>query len=315
MPTSSLAASYAELAVAPGPPPDAAAEAGQFNVFAVADLMSGYHARPPMAFNRRAFYKISLLCGRSRVEYADQGAEIADRGLWFATSRVPYRWLPHDQDQTGYFCLFTDEFLRPTNGGIVLNQLPIFQPGTCPVLPLTEADYAAVEAVFQKMTREVTSGYAYKYDLLRAYLLELIYLGQKLQPDPSQPPAPNAAGRLTTLFLDLLERQFPLATPQQTLRLRTAADYAGQLAVHVNHLNRVLKDATGRTTTALISGRVAQEARLLLRQTSWSVSEIADCLGFTDTAHFCHFFKRQTGLVPGAYRGEQGNYLNRAVEK
>ena len=305
MPTSPLAASYAELGALPGPAPDAAAEAGQFNVFDVADLMRGYHARPPMAFDRRAFYKISLLRGRSRVEYADQGVEITDRGLWFATSRVPYRWLPHDPAQAGYFCLFTDEFLRPTNGGVVLNQLPIFQPSTCPVLPLSEADYAAVAAVFEKMTREVTSDYAYRYDLLRAYLLELIYLGQKLQPDPSLPPVPNAAGRLTTRFLDLLERQFPLATPQQSLRLRTAADYAGQLAVHVNHLNRVLKDATGHTTTALTSNRVAQEARLLLRQTSWSVSEIADCLGFTDAAHFCNFFKRKTGTGPGAFRDNQ----------
>ncbi|RYY07487.1 MAG: AraC family transcriptional regulator, partial [Cytophagaceae bacterium] len=76
-----------------------------------------------------------------------------------------------------------------------------------------------------------------------------------------------------------------------------------QLAVHVNHLNRVLKDTTGHTTTALISGRVAQEAKILLKQTSWTISEIADSLGFADAAHFCNFFKRQAGLTPGEFRG------------
>ena len=99
-----------------------------------------------------------------------------------------------------------------------------------------------------------------------------------------------------------MERQFPLETPRQHLRLRTATDYAGHLAVHVNHLNRVLKETTGHTTTALIGGRVAQEAKLLLKHTSWTVSEIADGLGFADVAHFCNFFKRQTGLVPGDFR-------------
>ncbi|GAB2583304.1 helix-turn-helix domain-containing protein [Spirosoma areae] len=299
---------YAKLAPVVNPEPRTAQpsaipqQVGHFNVLRVADLMHSYQHKPPMTFDRRAFYKICLLRGRSRIEYADQVAEIDQRGLWFATSRVPYRWLPHDGAQAGYYCIFTDEFLLPANGGAILSQLPVFQPNSCPALPVTEAEYEAIEVIFEKMMKEIMSGYTFRYDLLRAYLLELIYVGQKLQPTPVLAHPQYASARLTALFTDLLERQFPLATPQQTVRLRTATDYASQLAVHVNHLNRVLKDTTGHTTTALISSRVAQEAKLLLKQTSWSVSEIADSLGFADVAHFCHFFKRQTGLVPGAFR-------------
>lgn len=62
------------------------------------------------------------------------------------------------------------------------------------------------------------------------------------------------------------------------------------------------KETTGHTTTTLIAGRVAQEARMLLKHTNWSVSEIAESLGFTDVAHFCNFFKRQTTLTPGDFR-------------
>ena len=302
-------APYAELAAVGSPAagpllPDVSREVGQFNVFHVTDLMRDYDHRPPMAFDRRAFYKISLVRGRSRLEYADQAVEVEQQALWFATSRVPYRWLPHDSAQVGYFCIFTDEFLLPANGGVILNQLPLFQPGGRPVWEVMAADYAAVEAIFEKMTREIASDFTYKHDLLRAYLLELIYLGQKLQPAPAPVPTHSASARLATRFTDLLERQFPLALPQQTLPLRTAADYADRLAVHVNHLNKVLKETTGHTTTALISNRVAQEAKLLLKQTNWSISEIADSLRFTDVAHFCNFFKRQTGLVPSAIRSQ-----------
>lgn len=277
-------------------------EVGHFNVFNVEDLMRGYHHKPPMAFDRRAFYKISLVCGRSRVEYADQLVDIEEHALWFATSRVPYRWLPQDSAQTGYFCIFTDEFLLPAKNGAALHELPIFQPGTCPVIALTPAEYRTIDLIFQKMAQEITSTYAYKYDLLRAYLWELIHVGQKLQPAGAMAPTHTASARLTALFAELLERQFPLATPQQHLRLRTAKDYADQLAVHVNHLNRVLKETTDHTTTELISSRVTQEAKMLLKQTNWTISEISDSLGFADVAHFCNFFKRQTGLVPGALR-------------
>ncbi|MBW3128436.1 helix-turn-helix domain-containing protein [Hymenobacter profundi] len=285
------------------PPADLQREIGHFNVFNVAVLMRRRHERPPMTFDRRAFYKISLIQGRSRIEYADQAVEVAGPALWFATSRVPYRWLPHDQNQTGHFCIFTEEFLLPVKGALAVEELPVFQPGGCPLLPLSPDEHAALAPIFEKMEREMASTYTYKYDLLRAYLLELIHAGQKLQPVPIQTPAHNASARVAALFTDLLERQFPLATPQQQLPLRTAKDYADALAVHVNHLNRALKDTTGHTTTTLISNRVAQEARMLLKQTTWTVSEIADSLGFADVAHFCNFFKRQTGLVPGAFRG------------
>ena len=100
----------------------------------------------------------------------------------------------------------------------------------------------------------------------------------------------------------MLERQFPIEAPQQKLRLRTAKDYADRLGVGVNHLNRVLKEATGRTTTDIIGSRVAQEAKLLLKQTNWSISEISDSLGFVEVAHFSNFFKRQTSVSPGGLR-------------
>jgi AraC-like DNA-binding protein len=93
-----------------------------------------------------------------------------------------------------------------------------------------------------------------------------------------------------------------LPGPGQPLRLRTPTDFADQLAVHVNYLNRVLKEVTGHTTSALLAGRLTQEAKILLRQTTWSITQIAEGLGFTDTAHFCTFFKRQTRHTPGEFR-------------
>jgi AraC family transcriptional regulator, transcriptional activator of pobA len=298
----------ASIIATEGPVPDmllplgAVREASQFNLFNMADLMLTYRSRPPMTFDRRPFYKISLLRGRSRVEYVDRVVEIERCSLFFATPREPYRWVPYDLAQTGYFCVFTDEFLLPAKSGIVLDELPIFQPGTYPVWPITDTQYETVEAIFLKMAAEITSDYTFKYNLLRTYLLELIHAGQKLQPTLATALPHNASARVTAQFTELLERQFPLETPHQQLRLRTATDYANQLAVHVNHLNRVLKETTGHTTTALISSRVSQEARILLKQTNWTVSEIADSLGFANVAHFCSFFKRHTALTPSAFR-------------
>jgi AraC family transcriptional activator of pobA len=283
-------------------PPDIQKEVGHFNIFNVADLLRPGREKPPMPYDRRAYYKISLIRGRSRAEYADKVIEIDHQALLFATPKVPYHYLPQDATQEGYFCIFTDEFLLPAKSGVILDELPIFRAGGCPVFALAEEEYAEIDAIFRKMAREISSNYAYKYDLLRNYVVELIHFGQKLQPATALYPTQNASARVASLFGELLERQFPLETPQQRLQLRTAADYADRLAVHVNHLNKVLKEQTGRTTTDLIGGRVMQEAKILLKQTSWSVSEIANSLGFGEVAHFSNFFKRHTAQSPAAFR-------------
>ncbi|WP_188812113.1 helix-turn-helix domain-containing protein [Hymenobacter cavernae] len=288
----------AESAAGVLPPPDMEQGVGHFNVFPLADLRGA----PPMTFNRRSYHKITLCRGRSQVEYADQAPHVGANTLFLVTPRVPYRWLPLTEAPAGYSCLFDDAFLLPARTGVVLAELPIFQPGAYPVWEVTEADCVALEAIFQKMAHELVSGYAYKHDLLRTYLWELIHLVQKLQPAAARLATHGAAERVATQFTELLERQFPRQSPQPPLRLRTAADYADQLAVHVNHLNRVLKETTGHTTTALISSRLMQEAKLLLKQTTWSISEIADSLGFADVAHFCTFFKRHAGQTPGDFR-------------
>ena len=66
----------------------------------------------------------------------------------------------------------------------------------------------------------------------------------------------------------------------------------------MNHLNKVLKEATGKTTTEIIASRITQEAKILLKQTDWNVSEIALSLGFDEVAHFSNFFNKQTQVSP-----------------
>lgn len=173
---------------------------GHFNIFNVGDIVKRFKIKPFMPYNRRAYYKISLISGRNKAEYADKVIEIEKNALLFATPRVPYHWLPQDADQSGYFCIFTDEFLTQTKSGVVLDDLPIFRAGGYPVFQLSAGDTEEIDATFKKMYRELSSNYAYKYDLLRNYVLELIHYGQKLQPATALYPAHNAVTRVSSLL-------------------------------------------------------------------------------------------------------------------
>lgn len=284
-------------------PPGMDKEVGHFNVFDTVETFRQVKQRNVMPYNRRNYYKISLIRGRNRAEYADKVVEIQRNGLLFATPKVPYHYVPLDDQQSGKFCVFTDAFLIKNKTGILLDELPIFKPGGYPVFEIGDADADEIQRVFTKMQQELASDYEFKYDLLRNYVLELVHYGQKLNPASAMYSHPSAAARIASLFVELLERQFPIEAPHQRLGLRTAKEYADGLAVHVNHLNKVLREHTGQTTTALIHERMVQEAKILLKQTDWNISEIAFSLGFEEVAHFSNFFKKQTALAPLAFRG------------
>jgi AraC-like DNA-binding protein len=283
-------------------PNDIKKEIGHFNVFDIKELFERLKDKPAMPYDRRAYYKISLIKGKNRAEYADKIIEIEKQGLLFATPKIPYNYVPQDTNQSGQFCVFTAEFLSKNKSGIELDGLPIFAADGYPIFQLSDDEVIEAELIFNKIQKEINSDYAYKYDLIRNYVAELIHFGQKLQPVTALYSKHNSAARVSSLFAELLERQFPIESPHQKLELRTAKDFAERLSIHVNHLNKVLKENTGKTTTELISSRVTNEAKILLKETHWNISEIAYSLGFEELAHFSNFFKKQTTLTPVAFR-------------
>jgi len=138
---------------------------------------------------------------------------------------------------------------------------------------------------------------------LRTIVFELIYFSLKMQPPAKfKKQTIHASQRITTLFLELLERQFPIDENHHTVKLRSASDFASQLNVHVNHLNRAVKEITEKTTSQLIAERVLQEAKILLKHSNWNVSDVAYALGFTEVTHFNNFFKKHVQLSPLKFR-------------
>jgi AraC family transcriptional regulator, transcriptional activator of pobA len=275
---------------------------GHFNVFETAKFYYGNAKKSEMTYNRRLYYKISLIKGRNLVEYADKSVIIEKQGILFATPKTPYRYIPQDIDQSGFFCVFTKDFISKSKTGLNIDEMPIFLLSSDFVFQLTDEQYLEIEAIFMKMNLEMSSDYVYKYDLIRNYLITLVHSGQKLTPIKSHSNTSNAANRISTLFIELLERQFPIENQQQYIQIKTPVEFASALGIHINHLNKVLKESTGKKTSEILNGRIVEEAKVLLKHTTWNVSEIAFALGFTELAHFSNFFKKHTLMSPMKYR-------------
>jgi len=268
--------------------------------FKVYEVRNDAHAIP--TYNRRDFYKIAINTGKNIIHYADRGIETDGTTLFFGNPHIPYSWEMITPKYSGYACVFTEDFLRTAERSECLNESPLFKVGGTPVFTLMPEQKSFIDSLFQRMLAEQDSDYVFKDDLMRNYLTLIIHEALKMQPSESFFKHKNASSRITSLFLELLERQFPIETKERPLKLKTPQDFAQNLSIHVNHLNRSVKEITGRPTSAHIADRVISESRALLQHTDWSIADIAYSLGFEYPSYFNNYFKRLTGTVPKAVR-------------
>lgn len=275
-------------------------EIGHFNLLGHEPYAEGMPTSVP--YRRRDFYKINLIQGSSEVHYADQVVGVKKQALSFSNPLIPYKWEHLDKMREGVYCIFNPQFFHQFGQ---INQYEVFQPNGNHIFELTDEQFAHVKSIFVRIEQEFKTDFKYKYDVIRNLVFEIIHFALKIQPAGNTEKQPqNASQRITFLFLELLERQFPIDESHPAMSLRSASDFASQLNVHVNHLNRAVKEATQKTTTQLIAERVLQEAKILLRHSSWNVSEIAYALGFTEVTHFNNFFKKNTDTTPLKFRKE-----------
>lgn len=268
-----------------------------FRIFDFSDCLT----ESQVEYRRRDFFKIALMKGSYLYHYADKTIKVTGSTLMFFSPDVPYQFEILSEDFAGYFCIFREPFYTERYKGKI-QDLPMFNKGGKPIYELTIAQEKVVSQLFKKMKAEIQSDYAFKLDLVSNYVAELIHYALKMKPSEILLQNIDANTRIASVFKDLLERQFPLDNSDQQFKLRTPTDFAEQMAVHVNHLNRALKTSTGKTTTEHISERMADEAKILLRHSNWNISEISYILGFEDAANFSHFFKKQTSLSPSSFR-------------
>lgn len=270
---------------------------GHFNVYNRGKFCIG-----STPYQRKDFYKISLIIGTGVINYADRGVEINKNAVVFSNPMVPYSWEVRSEKQEGHFCLFTEEFINTHDKSNIIFESPLYKPTGNPVFFINKQQQEFLTGIFLKMQQEMASEYLYKYNLLFNYVNIIVHEALKMQPADTYFSHTNASARIAALFTELLERQFPIDSPQHALKLKAAADYAVHLSVHVNHLNRSVKEVTGKTTSEHIADRIVKEAKALLFHTDWNVSEIAYSLGFEYPAYFNNFFKKQTDLTPRSFR-------------
>ena len=255
----------------------------------------------PILYRRRNFYKISFLDGHFVVHYGDKSLETKGTGLVFFDPKTPYTIEALKDSTMGGHLIFKEYYLDAYFRNHI-NKLPIFSTEHKPIFSLDQEETEKVSVLFDKIRSEHKSDYEFKDDLIRNSISELFHFAVKKKPFIKKHTSSDANTRLAKVFIELLDRQFPIENRDDTFVFRSPGKFADTLGVHVNSLNRAVRGYTGKTTSDYILDRLIEEAIILLKHTDWNIADISYGLGFEDPSHFNHFFKDRTQRIPSNMR-------------
>ena len=82
----------------------------------------------------------------------------------------------------------------------------------------------------------------------------------------------------------------------------SVSDFAQQLQVTPNYLNKTVKAHTRRTAIDWIEIARLNMAKQLLKDNEVPIADVARLAGLEDQSYFSRFFKKKTGLTPSQFR-------------
>lgn len=240
------------------------------------------------------FYQISLLSGDCRMMHDFRETEASGETLFFLSPGQVHTMRP-GKNICGTILSFTREFAEHPPG--ILTDLPILQPDDATPWLKLDADSAAIaHALFDEMLTEFTASQPHADEVLRSLLILLLIKSSRWRDHSPGEIGVGKSARLIRRFHQLVEIHF--------LDWQSLTPYARQLGITANHLNDVIKEATGTSAGAHIRSRKLLDAKRLLLHSSLSISEIGYRLGFKDPSYFSRFFRRYEASTPATFRDE-----------
>lgn len=103
---------------------------------------------------------------------------------------------------------------------------------------------------------------------------------------------------ITTDFLKLFEKHLEELLALKAEKRLSTKDYASMLFIHPRHLTNTIKLTTGKSPCNIMEERLAEEAKIMVLNTTLSMAEIGAKIGYEEPTNFIKFFKGMEGITP-----------------
>ena len=199
------------------------------------------------------------------------------------------------KDIDGFFCHFSmdifADWLPPSQ---LFRKFPFLQFVGSPIVKVNQRSRPIILNILKRLVNILNEkDKTIRYNLIATYLLALFTEINHFS-DTVENNGKGSAFIISERYKDLLSKKI--------YDIQLVSEYADLLSISPNHLNKCVKQVMGISAQDLLNRMVLLEAKVLLKQTDLSISQIAYQLSKKNHSDFSRFFKSKTGLAPKAYR-------------
>ena len=256
----------------------------------------------PSKPHRHTYYQILFVEKGSGIHKVDfNKTEINAPVIYFLSPGQVHDLVFERKETEGYMINFDgeffDKFLTKSNG---LDGLPFFgYRKSINSFHIETEKVQELKNIFKKINSLFEAKSKMHVEFIRIYLLELFYTVMSGTEENTENINITNQKSIIYRFEKLVEQNY---TTEHYPKF-----YADKLAITANYLNFICKNFSGKKAGEIIRDRVILEAKRLLVNSEFSISQIAFQLGFDDNSYFTKFFKTFSGNSPSEFR----NNLNK----
>ena len=176
----------------------------------------------------------------------------------------------------------------------LLHELTQWSATTKSQIEVTGNAYELLKTKFEDLAREFCTSEEFRDEMLRTEITSILISLHRLCRVPARVETTDHFHPVTNRFLALLEKEEG--------KFYRANHYVSALSVDSRAFVNAVLSETGKSPSVWIRDRTLLEARRLLTYTDLTISEIAYRLNFRNVSYFVRFYRRLTGVSPGAAR-------------
>jgi AraC family transcriptional regulator, transcriptional activator of pobA len=255
---------------------------------------------PPFRPNYFSF--LFVRNGRGSYTIDDQTFASEPGSIYF-TNPSNYRTFEWTEIEDVYLMTFDEVFLKENLHPAIFDEFPFLLTETIQPKTFDAAFFNDMEQIYLLIHREYRGRSKYKYRIISSLFVSLLLkIKEHFWEDYNPIHEGNRSSQIVRDFKLQLEKHYRDLSSGVAEKVFRVQDYADLQHLHPNYLSNVIKSKTGKPIAAWIAGKTIAQAKSLLGNSQLPVKEVAYRLGFSEAAHFSHFFKKHTGIAPMGYR-------------
>lgn len=247
--------------------------------------------------HRHNFYAVFLFTKGTGVHEIDfQKYEVKPGSVFFLYPGQTHSW-ELSENAEGYLFFHNAEYYEMNYISNTLRDFPFFESNySDKCLYLTEDQCQFIEEKFYNILKESEQAEWKKSQLILSYLTQIyVYLNRYLEKQQSK-------NIQNILHYQTIFSNFEKLLDLHFIEIKSATHYAHLLHISQKHLNRIVQNITGKTTTQVITDRVLLEAKRKLLYTDLTMNQISLNLGYSNVAYFSRLFKKHAKSNPTDFR-------------